>query len=590
MTRTPHRLAAVCLLVIALTGVAACGGGKGGGGTDGGPDVGAFNFNQANMTTAAGVAARVVDAFPPVADLLDAAFVEIGRGGLRSSEPVLLPACAVGAAAFSWSDVNLDGVLSAGDTARFDLTGCRVHPGDGETLGGSMDLTFTSVASGPPRTLEAQLELKLAAAGNPPGALTGRVALSATSADGVHHGLVFRPSGAAKISATGAASFELGCYDVRDDPDPALGFVRRVAATGVVKTQGKILSIAPGGKLLYEAGDRPAGQEGRLELVSLAVPECAALGVGEGVGDSDGSRLEVITTGAPGELRLDLYRGSGPLERSVDARWWDLLNPAAQGIVNGTDVTDVASVAIWSLYLPRQVGALLLDLVAGQLTSTPVTLCTSGNYAFDRLPSVGNAARITFSACATDALGDPARLDGGATVTLTEVSGDPATGTYTLAARVDPLDVAAALGASVSRLTGAFRFARSAAGGGRSERADAVPGVALQLSESGGALGLTAFTVRSDSAASGAYTVASAGDVASLTVDGIAGALAVAVTSAIQGTEPEPPSAGEMKVTASDGTGVGVRPAPGGAVFLDLDADGDGVTDLTIPTTWAALD
>lgn len=586
MTRSPHSLTAVSLLAAAQLGVAACGKGGGGGG---GPDVGAFNFDQANMTYAAGVAARAVDAFPPVADVLDAALVELGKGALHSNEPVLLPACALGAASLVWIDLSGDGVWSAGDAAHIALTSCRVHAGDGQALGGGMELTFSSVVRDLPRTIEARLEF-VDTVGEAPAPVAGRVALSATSVDGVHHGLVFRPSASSTLAARDAGGWELGCYDVRDDPDPAVGFVRRVAASGVVRIQGKILSIAPGGELLYEAGDRPAGAEGKLRLVSSSVPECASLGVGEGVGDSDGSALEVVTTGAPGALRLDLYRGSGPPERSVDARWWDLLNPTAQGIVNGANVTDVASVAIWSLYLPRQIGGMLLDLVAGELSGTPAALCTSGGYAFDRPPSVGTAARITFLACATGALGDPARLDGGATVTLTEASGAPATGTYALAARLDSLDLAAAFGASVSRVGGALQFSRSAAGSERSERAEAVPGVALQLSESGGALGLTAFTVRSDGAASGAYTVASADDLAFLAVDGIVGALAMTVTSAIEGAEPEPPSAGELKVTAGDGTGVGVRPAPGGAVFLDLDADGDGVAELTLPTTWAALD
>ncbi len=55
--------------VLAVLASAGCSGGSAGGGDGDGGGIGAFNFNQANMEYAAGIGARVVDAFPPISDV-----------------------------------------------------------------------------------------------------------------------------------------------------------------------------------------------------------------------------------------------------------------------------------------------------------------------------------------------------------------------------------------------------------------------------------------------------------------------------------------------------------------------------------------
>ncbi|GAO01197.1 hypothetical protein [Anaeromyxobacter sp. PSR-1] len=596
MVRALHGIVAG-LVAIAAAGVVACSGGGGGdGGGDGDGDVVGFAFNPANMEFAAGLASRVVDTFPAVTDLLTPALVELGGGTLRSGEARALQACASGGASLRWTDGSGDGAWSAGDTARIDLTSCRVHAGDGVVLGGSLNLAFSNVVRGPPRTVAATLELALDTNDGQPGTLRGRAAVAATSADGVHHGLVYQASGTSLLTATGSLPYQLGCFDVRDDPDPQLGFTRRVVPLGVIRMDDKIISFDPGSRLLYRAGDVPG--DGRVGLLSLAQPLCTDIGVDPGGVRSDNSMVNMTVAGEPGDVRLELYlRGSTQPDHTDACHWDDLLHPSAGGVINGTNVVDVAGLAAFALDLPRQVGAVGLDLVLGVAAGHPVPLCSAGGYTVTITPgplAAGHVATVAFGGCVTGEAGDPVTLGGSVTFTFTEVTGDPLTDGYSVATRFTTVDIGLLDDVGEARITGALRFARTATPAGVTEQSTAEPGVALAMSEGEGAgateTRLTAFTVRNAWSDAPGYTMASAGDAMTLAATGVPGPLAVSVTGALTGVEPAPPGAGELKVTATDATSVVARMGSGGAITLLLDANGDGTVDATIPTSWDELD
>jgi hypothetical protein len=178
-------------------------------------------------------------------------------------------------------------------------------------------------------------------------------------------------------------------------------------------------------------------------------------------------------------------------------------------------------------------------------------------------------------------------------MTVTAVGGAPATDVYALAASLGALDVTTSDPVGTSHVTGSFRFSRNAGVGEVTERAEAEPGAALTLAETGGGVTTerraTAFSVISTEAASGASTFASAGDVTTVATAGVAGDLAVRVTSAVRGAVPNAPEAGAMTITAADGTSLTLEVGTGGAVALGLDGDGDGAVDATISTAWAEL-
>lgn len=596
MVRALHRIVQG-LLVVAAAGVLACGGGGGGDGDgDGDGDVVGFAFNPANMEFAAGLAVRAVDAFPAVTDLLTPALVELGGGTLRSGEARALAACASGGASLRWTDASGDGAWSAGDTARIDLASCRVHAGDGVVLGGSLNLTFSSVVRELPRTVAATLELALDTDDGQPGTLRGRAAVAATSADGVHHGLVYQASGTSLLTATGSLPYQLGCFDVRDDPDPQLGFTRRVVPLGVIRMDDKIISFDPGSRLLYRADDVPG--DGRVGLLSLAQPLCTDIGVDPGGVRSDNSMVNMTVAGEPGDVRLELYlRGSTQPDHTDACHWGDLLHPSAGGVINGTNAVEVAGLAAFALDLPRQVGAQALDLVLGVASGHPVPLCSAGGYTVTITPgplAAGHVATIAFGDCVTGEVGDPVTLGGSVTFTFTEVTGDPLSATYSVATRFTAVDIGLVDDVGESRITGALRFARAATPAGVNEQSTAEPGAALVMTEGEGAgsteTRLTDFTVRNAWSDGPDYTMASAGDAMAIAATGIPGTLAVAVTSAVSGTEPLPPGAGELKVSATDATSVALHMEGGGAITLLLDANGDGTVDATIPTSWDALD
>lgn len=580
-------------VIVALVG---CGGGGDGGDGGGGGGQGAFNFNEANMEYAAGVTSRIVDGFAPVSDLLEASFVALATpGGLVAGQAKALEACAAGAASLSWNDVDHDGAWSTGDGALVSLTSCRVHAGDAEALGGTMSLSFSSVTRGPPRDVAAALELDITTQDGMAGTLRGRLDVTATSPTGYGHAFTFRPTGTSLLAATGAAPFELGCFEVWHGYGPVVdGFERRVAIVGSVRALGKILSFSPGAALMYRSDDQPAG--GEMYLLSfMSQPNCPALGISDGVGDSDNS-VVLVHPADGGQVRLDLYRDGNQLVTSTTSSWWDLLHPAtpAMGIVNGTNAAQVASLAVTSLALPQDVGAFTSDLVIAAYLGTPIPLRTTGEVSVTPSPTIGGTVTIAFASCTTSMLdGAPVTLDGTAVVKLGQLTGAPETGVYTLSLDVAPIDVTSAQAGGASRVSGSFRFRRTAAGADVSEEAEAIPGASLALSEEVDGVPvekrISSFLVRS-AATAGGFTLWSAGDQASVASGGMAGQLAVNVTAAFEGTGDNPPDSGALKITASDGTSLTLTAGAAGAVTLGLDDDGDGVVDATLLSSWAELE
>jgi hypothetical protein len=593
--RTVSLLAASALVIAT---VRCGGGGGGGGGVSGGGDnqQAAFNFNEANMTYAAGAASIAIDAFAPLSDGVDATLALLWQpGAVQSGQPTPLALCASGTAGVAWTDASGDGAFSAGDTAIISLRSCRMHSGDAEVLTGDVSLTFTSVSRGPPRAATLVLESALGVYGGAvDGWIGGRAEVEATPR-GSRHELHFQTAGTSRMSVTGSAPLDLGCFEVLHWYDPALGFARQIAIDGSVRTLGKVMSFSPGrAKLLYRADDQPG--DGEVVLLSfMNQPNCPALGISDGVSDSDRSTLTITPGVTAGEMHLEVQRPGLPA-CSDSCSWSDLLHPAEphHGIIGGTNVVSVASATVSALALPRDVGALATDLVLGVYRGSPVPLCTSGGYSVSPTPTlaVGQAVTVTFTGCATTLLGPQVTLSGRTALTVTVVSGQPSGSSYVLASDVGPLEVTTSGSGESSRVTGSFRFERTAAGADVSERSEAIAGSALSIAETMGSTTterhLTAFSIASATTATG-FTIASAGDLATIGTGAFAGNLTVSVTGAVHGAGQAAPDSGGMKIAATDSTSVTLTVGAGGAVDLGLDEDGNGTVDATIHTLWTEL-
>ena len=82
------------------------------------------------------------------------------------------------------------------------------------------------------------------------------------------------------------------------------------------------MALADGPQLTF-VGDRL--ESGTKRLLSLSVPECVALGVPGGVGDTDGSYLDMEALGGGG-IRLHTFDAGGVEFKVMDTTWDALLN------------------------------------------------------------------------------------------------------------------------------------------------------------------------------------------------------------------------------------------------------------------------
>jgi hypothetical protein len=129
------------------------------------------------------------------------------------------------------------------------------------------------------------------------------------------------------ISATvsGQNLWQLGCFDViYGDSGPGTPYA--LINPGVLKASNKIMSISGGGSLFlqFQLGTPDLLNSGGFTLVSFSLPECAALGVPNGVGDSDGNYV-TVRGNSPNDniddLVMTLYNSGNAVLGSAPTSW-----------------------------------------------------------------------------------------------------------------------------------------------------------------------------------------------------------------------------------------------------------------------------
>jgi hypothetical protein len=112
-------------------------------------------------------------------------------------------------------------------------------------------------------------------------------------------------------------------------------------------------------------------------------------------------------------------------------------------------------------------------------------------------------------------------------------------------------------------------------------------GNGIQITTGGQTLTLTDYTVvATDNTATGGYSITVDATISST---GLGGSVVVTTTVALTGTGSLDPSAGQITCVGAGNTRVTLVAVDSINVQLEVDRDGDGVTDETIPATWADI-
>jgi len=255
--------------------------------------IGPFNLTNGNMFTAARIAASSAAFFPPESQLTLEVIKRLRAGG---TQPFSLSVCGNspnGTATLLWSDLGSPG-FSAEDTASLQLGNCDL---DGTLTTGTIEYTFTAVTLNQTSTTasaEVNIPSLATVSTTKSGGFSGKMSVEVDSATRT---VVHRPgaaNGVITATVSGQNAWQLGCFDVRYQ-DGGPGTPYGLVNPGVIKASNKIISITGGGSLFlqFQLGTPDYVNYGGFTLVSFSLPECAALGVPNGVGDSDGNYVTV---------------------------------------------------------------------------------------------------------------------------------------------------------------------------------------------------------------------------------------------------------------------------------------------------------
>jgi hypothetical protein len=314
-----------------------CGGGGGGGDGDGGPppsQFGAYNFTAANMTTAASIAANTTGFWPSFSQITFGMMEQLQTSPTpTASQPHDLGMCISGTGTFTWTDQDSDNTLSKDDAVALNFTDCDVGtPAEPEYLNGTVDLLFTTVLSGPTTTCAADVTISVTIQSTETLGFSGVLQVSVII-DGDNVTFNYTPgtqNGVITAKVNGTTAYELGCFNVNHKfnmltPMPN-NYLYMLEPTTVIKSSNKIMTLMPTGYMGFREGtpDEYADFFGS-QLISLSVPECAALGVPNGVGDSDGNYIHWFApTLYDDNITLELFDKNNTLMHTIPTTWTEL--------------------------------------------------------------------------------------------------------------------------------------------------------------------------------------------------------------------------------------------------------------------------
>jgi hypothetical protein len=276
------------------------------------------------------------------------------------------------------------------------------------------------------------------------------------------------------------------------------------------------------------------------------------------------------------------------------------------GIINFTNATDVASTGVMAIKNPRDVGSYALGLLIASLKNEPVTdICASGSYSFSPVVTSlapGSTFTLTLADCVDDSSTPSQTISGTGAISISYVSGDPLTATYTLQTTISALTISAVEtgGTLTTSITGGMYFSQASTAGSLVEQSQWMtsPATRLTVAETeNGALRATAmgpFLLSDSINTAGAYSYGTADQTCSFTAT-FAGANAgtdlvvTVVTPIFKGAANPSPASGSFTVKATDNSSV-TAVITNGVVDLAIDTNGDGTVDGHLSVPWSLFD
>jgi len=305
--------------------------GSGGGGDDveGTPQGGitAFNFTAGNTFTAAQLAASAMSFFPLFTNVGQIVLTTLATSDPNNSPFDLMICNNAGSSILSWNDIDTSGDISVGDVALLTFTNCDID-GSGATATGTVSFIATSVDADPlPNSVGLTVAVNLTINAAPDTATLkadfGVISSTTNNVVFTNDYTANDPSGQKlTISENGTTLFQFGCFNVSQTFDIAVPGTYSLSPNGVINASNRIMSLAGGPALTFVNDAMNAGTK---RLLSLAVPGCDALGVLNGVGDSNGSYLDMEALSG-GNIRLHTYDSNNYEFYTEDTTWNALIN------------------------------------------------------------------------------------------------------------------------------------------------------------------------------------------------------------------------------------------------------------------------
>jgi hypothetical protein len=288
--------------------------------------VAAFNFNAGNTVTAARFAASAMSFFPKLSALEQKILAALAASDPGNS-PFDLAMCAnTGHSMLAWIDGDHSDDLSMGDSASLQFTNCDMD-GNGASASGTVKFGITSVDPDPlPDSVSLNISVNLTITDAPDTkVLIANFGATSSTPDNTDFTDVYTAHDASgqKLAVTqnGSALFEFGCFSVTQTfsvADSAGTYT--LSPSGVINASDSIMSLAGGPQLSF-VSDRI--ESGTTRLLSLSAPGCATLGVAGGVGDSDGSYIDMVALG--GGVRLHTFDAANTEINTTNTTWDALL-------------------------------------------------------------------------------------------------------------------------------------------------------------------------------------------------------------------------------------------------------------------------
>jgi hypothetical protein len=287
----------------------------------------AFNFNAGNSMAAAQVAASTMAFFSDFSTLGQTILTTLAASSPANSPFDLALCMNTGASKLSWIDSDQSGDMSIGDSATLQFTNCDLD-GSGATTAGTAKLGVTSVDTDPlPNSVGLNVAVNVTITDTPDTTTyIANFAETSSTADNTNFTNVYTANDTSAqhltVAKNGSMLYEFGCFTVTRAFSLADSTgTYKLQPGGVFNVTDAIMSFAGAPDLSFISEQMEAGTK---RLLSLSVPECATLGVPNGVSDSDGSYIEMEALGG-GNMRLHTFDATNVEQSTIDTTWDALL-------------------------------------------------------------------------------------------------------------------------------------------------------------------------------------------------------------------------------------------------------------------------